>query len=55
VHNNVWTLAPHAHDRQLDDINQLATAAQELMANPASRPQSIRRPAERRIMPLKPT
>lgn len=35
------TLAPHAHDRRLDDISQLATATQKLMADPASRPQSI--------------
>lgn len=35
------TLAPHAHDRRLDDISQLATAMQKLMADPASRTQSI--------------
>ncbi|OHC43104.1 MAG: peptidase [Rhodobacteraceae bacterium GWE1_64_9] len=41
VHKNAWTLAPHAHDRRSDDISQLATATQMLMADPASRPQSI--------------
>lgn len=41
VHKNTWTLAPHAGDPRVEDVRQLADVTQQLMADPAARPQSI--------------
>ncbi|WP_336969917.1 PepSY-associated TM helix domain-containing protein [Sphingobium aromaticiconvertens] len=41
VHKNAWTLAPHSNDPRVEDVRQLAATTQRLMADPATRPQTI--------------
>jgi len=41
VHRDAWIMVPHAGDAQIQDTRLLAETTERLMANPATRPQSI--------------
>lgn len=41
VHRDAWIMLPHAGDAQIQETRLLAETTERLMANPASRPQSI--------------